>query len=524
MRIILRAEGMMGYARAPRIALSRVATERWARLALYVPVSVLVLSLLVLVAIQLRWARAFIGWPIEIMYGEALIQDHAARLVRGEALYQQIGQPSYTIANYTPLFYALMAAAQAFFGASLLFGRVTSAIAAIITALLLARLAARDGRGPAAGLLAAALYVSFGFPTPFPWFALGKEDVLGVGFGVACVSVLTGGQTNRRVLAAGALAALAILTKQSLIAAFLAGTGALALYDRRAAIGFALACLVPVGVVCAAFELTTHAFVANTVVANAQGFRLDILQTNLATLKAYQAGPLAVAAFGALRRLYMRQSFEDVLLPGYWLATMVPLVGLASVGSAQNYWIELAASTAALAASEIWFWLRRTDVRLSAVGAMLAALPLVNVVVAGRLALIWLPAVNMYDDPTTMTIEFAPLVELVREVAGDVLAEPLDSVMLAGKPALVEPWAADAMYQSGAWDIQPLVERMCAGEVRLAVLAHPIEDTVVAYHDYAIWPAPLLEAMRQRMVLQEVRAARFLYVPRAGASCGTLHV
>jgi hypothetical protein len=276
--------------------------------------------------------------------------------------------------------------------------------------------------------------------------------------------------------------------------------------------------------VCGWFELTSHAFLANTVMGNAQPWRSDVLQTNLATLKAYQAGPLAVAAFGVLRRLLIRRSFEDTLLPLYWLATLVPLVGLAAVGSAQNYWIELAASSALMCAVEIWTWLRATDLRSRLTGAALALAPFINVIVAGRLALIWLPGLSTYADPVGTQREFVAVVQRVHETVGDVLAEPLDALMLAGKPTLVEPWASDTLYQSGTWDIQPLVARVCAGNFKLAVLSHRLEDDVVAFHGYGLWPAPLLGAMRQTMVFDEVRAGRYMYVRRANAHCGGSNV
>jgi hypothetical protein len=417
-----------------------------------------------------------------------------------------------------------MAGSQAVLGPGLFVGRLASIVAAGVAAALLGWMAARQGRGWAAAALAILVFLSLGFPTPFPWFALYKEDMLGVTLGVASMAVLLSGQGGWRTVAAALLAALAILTKQTLIAAFVGGTLALALHDRREALRFVAWCVAPVAVVCGFFELTTHAFLANTVFANAQPVRLDVFQTNLATLKAYQAGPLAVAGFSVLRRLVLRRSFEDTLLPLYWLGTLVPLVGLAAVGSAQNYWIELAASSALLCAVEIWTWLRGLDVRSRVLGAILGLAPLVNIIVAGRLALIWLPALSIYADPAGTQLEFATVVERVRATAGDVVAEPLDALVLAGKPTLVEPWASDTLYQSGTWDIQPLVAYVCAGQVQLAVLSHPLEEDVKAYHDYGLWPAPLLGALRQTMVLEGVRAGRYVYVRRADARCGTLNV
>jgi hypothetical protein len=511
---------MMRYGSAARWARTPVtAFPAWSMRASYLSVALLSLGLIALVAIQLRWAVAFIRWPVEILYGEALIQDHAARLVRGEALYQPLGQPSYTVAAYTPLFYLLVATGQAVVGPGLVLARALSLLATTVTAILIGHIAANHGRGLAAGTLGALLFVGLGFPTPFPWFALGKEDSFGVALAVASVAVLAGGQTNRRLIASALLAALAVLTKQTLIAAGLAGFVALWLVNRQAALRFAAFSAGPVIAVALAFELTTHAFLTNVLFANAQPFRIDILLTNLATLKAYQVGPLAVACFAALRRLVMRRTFEDTLLPVYWLATLLSLVGLASPGSAQNYWLELAASSAALTAMEIFTWLRGRHVLSRALGAVLAVLPCINIVVAGRLALIWLPALSQYNEPLSVGVEFQSVLERIRGTSGAIVAEPLDALAMTGRPALVEPWQSDALYRSGTWDIKPLVDRVCAGDIQLAVLAHPLDDTVVAYQDYGIWPAPLLEALRQKLVFEQRLAGRYVYVPLAGATC-----
>lgn len=484
---------------------------RWA------PLLVLALGLAAMAVIQVRWAVAFVRWPLEIMYGEALIVDHAARIVHGQALYQPLGQPSYSLASYTPVFYALLAATQTVFGPSLTIGRVISLSACVLACALLGLIAAGRGRGAWAGGLAALLFVALGFPTPFPWFALAKEDMLGITFGLASVAVLVRSQTQRSVGLAGLLAALAILTKQTLFAAAVAGTVALAVTRPRLAPWFVAATLAPVLVTLGALEATTHAFVDNAIFGNAQPVRADVFLTNLATLKAYQAGVAALAAIAVLRRLWQRASFEDVLLPVYVLAASVPILGLAAIGSAQNYWIEFAAAASVLAATETWTWLRHADARVRLVGAALALLPLVNVVVAGRLALIWLPALSQYDQRATARATLARLVERVRETPGDVIAEPLDVIALAGKPVLVEPWAADALYQTGTWNISPLVDRVCRGEIGLAVMAHSLDEQVSAYNDFGIWPRPLIRALQQAMIPQGDQTGRWVYTAASGS-------
>jgi hypothetical protein len=70
----------------------------------------LLLGVLVLAAaFNLGLAVLLIGRGDVTRYGVSLIYDHAARLLRGEALYQSLDGPPYTIANYTPLYYWLVA-------------------------------------------------------------------------------------------------------------------------------------------------------------------------------------------------------------------------------------------------------------------------------------------------------------------------------------------------------------------------------------------------------------------------------
>src|SRR5262249_17989644 len=121
--------------------------------------------------------------------------------------------------------------------------------------------------------------------------------------------------------------------------------------------------------------------------------------------------------------------------------------------------------------------------------------------------------------PARAGLEFAGVVDRIQSSTGNVIAEPLDALAIAGKSVIVEPWAADALYQSGTWDIEPLVERVCDGDVTMAVLAHKLDDSVVAYQDYGIWPKPLLKAMRSRMLLLDEEAGRYVYVLRPEATC-----
>ena len=64
---------------------------------------VLLCLLVVTAALNVGLALSIIPRSDEVRYGEATIYAHAARLLHGEALYQPLGQPSFSVATYTVL-------------------------------------------------------------------------------------------------------------------------------------------------------------------------------------------------------------------------------------------------------------------------------------------------------------------------------------------------------------------------------------------------------------------------------------
>src|SRR2546421_11790627 len=93
----------------------------------------------------------------------------------------------------------------------------------------------------------------------------------------------------------------------------------------------------------------------------------------------------------------------------------------------------------------------------------------------------------------------------VQATPGDVLADPLDVVVLAGREPLFDPFVLPILSGPGGWDSQLLVDRICSGEVRLVVVAEPIEAMN--------WPARLQSAVASTMMLEGVTASRSIYVP-----------
>jgi hypothetical protein len=200
------------------------------------------------------------------------------------------------------------------------------------------------------------------------------------------------------------------------------------------------------------------------------------------------------------------------LLALYWIATLLPLLGLAKVGSNYNYWIEFAGPTAVFAAVGLVGALDRQS--SAAARGQQAAL----VLVAANLALLTvllgpslLSASLRHARDDTARTQFAALVERVRAEPGEVLAAPLDVVSLAGRRVLFEPYIFSLWFSAGEWDPAPLINRICEHDVALLVLDRSVDQPVFEYHDYSSWPAPIISALRQTAVLEARYGDRYVY-------------
>ena len=105
-------------------------TRRLAFVGLGVPLGLIVLAHLLLNVL-------LFATPSEVNYGESIVYNQAARLVRGEPLYQPLGQAPYTVTAYMPLYYWLAATLQATVGPGFGPGRIaTFGFGLVATALL----------------------------------------------------------------------------------------------------------------------------------------------------------------------------------------------------------------------------------------------------------------------------------------------------------------------------------------------------------------------------------------------------
>jgi hypothetical protein len=460
-------------------------------------------------ALNVGFAVAMIVRPDEVRYGEAILYAHADRLLHWAPLYQPIDQAPYTVATYTPLYYALGAELRVLFGAGFAPGRLLSFVAGLIAVACVGRLVWQRTRASQPTALASLLVLGLGMVGPVPWFGSYKEDVLGVALALGTIVVLDWRTSRVTVAGAALLAALAILTKQTLFAAAVAGTIWLwASRGPRLAAAFAAGVTVIVLSVCIAFELTTHAFLANVVLANLNPLSVSSLTFNLQQLAQFQTAPILVALLGAWPGLRRRTAARDLVLVA-WLASFVPVLGIAKEGADTNYWLLFAVLTAVLSASVVG------QPRTRPTTAWWAALALA----ANTAVAIWVMATAVLHQPALVRPNaaaregFQRVLERVRLETKDVIADPLDVAVLTDHPVVLEPVLYDLLYLDGRWDPTPVVARICHDDIGLLVLGYPLElADAEAEHK---WPRPVLDALRQRMTLEDVVPAgtsqRYIY-------------
>jgi hypothetical protein len=377
------------------------------------------------------------------------------------------------------------------------------------------------------------LFLGLSFPvTPAPFLVLERVDILGILFSVASIAALAHGTNRLHLIAAGVLAASALLTKQSLFAAALAGSIWLATASPRKAGLFAaataLAAVVP-GIVLQ--WSSAGAFWDNIGPANPNSISLASGAYLFKEYLALQGVPTLLALTYVVSARAWSHPLPRLLVL-YWLATSISAVGIIKVGANQNYWIELAAATAVLASLAIWASLRPRRPRVFAVTSILPiwllALQL-GVLTPARflsdlrdrtdetLPLRWTLDFALVHHLFDQASAFNQLVSEMRDQRGVVLAEGLDTAVLSDQPVRFEPFAFSMLELEGRWDLEPLVVDICSGRVDLLVLSHPIEIDIypTGLEAFPMWPPSVMTALRQSMRLDRMRLDHYFYRPLA---------
>lgn len=180
--------------------------ERWLQRTLAALAALAVLVWAVLAALR-------VPWPFELEWQEGGMLAHAGRVLAGERLY---AEPSleFMAFPYPPLYAWTSAAAAAVVGEGFLALRLVSALSTLALLALVAAYTARETGRRWTGLVAAGVYAA-GFRYAGAWFDVARVDALALALATAALYVARFRPRARGAAAAGVLAALAFLAKQT---------------------------------------------------------------------------------------------------------------------------------------------------------------------------------------------------------------------------------------------------------------------------------------------------------------------
>ena len=461
------------------------------------------LSVSALLFVHQGWSVILFPYPVD--YGEGPLLDQAARLARGEGLYDaDLTSAPFTVANYPPLYPLTQAPLVKLFGPAFWYGRLFSWLSAVAAALCITSIVRTLTRAwpPAVigGLTFLALpFVSF-------WAPLFRVDLPGLALSLAgLLVVLRGSERRGALLAAALLLTAAIYTRQTYaLAAPITAFVWLALHSRRRAFGFAATL----------FALTAAVYLTLDLLTGG-GFSFHVVSANVNTFSsarllrlASEAGlmlPLFLAA-GVLYLIVGSRTRDGLwrFCAPYLVASLIAATTIGKSGSNVNYWLESCAALSIAVAGLVSRSPRRATYR---VAVLLLLAVQVSLLLGG----------NRYSRHLRWKLDqgarMAALAAVVQRADGPVLAdEELGLLPLAGRRVELQPFELSALARRGIWDEAPLLSALDRREFELILMYRvpsPLHRTR--------WTAAMLERIEREYERVGAIGPTVLYRPRRAA-------
>ncbi len=488
--------------RAP-LSARLAASLRAVSMVLLVAASLLLLwQLLPRLALFVNVSVASLRYPWVIDAAEAVNIQSAYTIAQGHDPYGT-DPHGFVATPYPPVYLALAALWLRLGGLSLLGGRVLSLLATCAVAGLAGALVARETGQRLAGLLAGGLFLACG-PT-IVWAAFYRQDLLALACGLAGLVWLARWPQGRWLYGALVPFVLAVYTKQSALAAPVAGCLYLLWRDRRGGLRFSLACAAALALPLVPLDLLTRHGFWRQVVADHALWQFDSFWRHLQRLVAYHAVLLPLAALGFVLLLRRRR---PALVVCYAPLAVGTIVGSGVVGANNNHLLEPLLASCILVGALAGLCGARW--RHPSASALLVATLLLAV------QLPRMGAVAAWYDTTLLpsaarAARLTQATELIRQGQGEILTDDSFLLLRAGKDGAYQnvPMLG-ALASAGRWDETPLLQDLARHRFALIVI-----DTDVTRPDLtgSYWSAAALAAL-QRYYRLLYRDVVFTYVPR----------
>jgi len=427
------------------------------------PAVVLLVLLFVaaLLFVHLGWSVILFPYPVD--YGEGPLLDQAARLARGESVYDaDLSSAPFTITNYPPLYPLAQAPLVKLFGPAFWYGRLLSWLAAVAAALCITSIVRTLTQAWRPALIGGMTFLALPFVSF--WAPLARVDLLGLALSLGgLLIVIRGSERRASLLVAALLLTAAIYTRQTY--ALAAPTTAfvwLAWHSRRRAFGFAATVSALTAAVYLMLDLLTEG-----------GFFFHVVSANVNTFSSARLLRLATEAGGMIPLILASAVLFLIVGAGgrnalwrfgapYLVTSLIAALTIGKSGSNVNYWLEACAALS-IATAGLVSWSHRRPTYRIAVLLLLAVQ--VSMLLGG----------NRYSRHLRWKLDQGPrmaaLAEVVQRSEGPVLAdEELGLLPLAGWPVELQPFELSELARRGKWDESPLLSALDLREFQLILM------------------------------------------------------
>lgn len=416
--------------------------------------------------------------PTDVNFGEGVVQYEAWRIARGEPIYKPIQQSPYFIGTYPPLYQLIACIGGA---TSLLWPRLLTLASALWCSaclFLIVRKITKDSK-PAA--IAGALWIISPFVSN--WSVLARVDMFGRALESTAVLItfFYVASGKRRILALGSavlFSALALLTKQNLIAGGLTCTAYLWLNRRRDAYIFIAGWIGATAFAYLVVNLVSHGwFWRNVFVDSYRKMVFQYLAVYLKWFVLAQAAWLVCAAFALANRATRASS---AILACALAAAIPSIILAANDGVDRNYFFDFVWALCGLTAIAISPLLRN---RFQPVLA--SALLLANLIYIGLHLLAPFPTDAQMRASTQ-------ILSTLKAIKKPVLAEFPGFALAVGSTPEYLPYMYRKLEDRGLFDPAPLVEKISRAEYG-AILVTSVANVR--------WSTRILKAVQQAYVV-----------------------
>jgi 4-amino-4-deoxy-L-arabinose transferase-like glycosyltransferase len=435
------------------------------------------------------------GYPYDLDQGEAYDLNSGWLLAQGRPIYTDNQQFPYYSSNYPPVFSYILSLVVAQTGPTLAAGRLLSAAAAGLAAVLVGAVVARMSQSGPAALTVGLLFLAS--PYVFHTTPLARVNALALLFALVGLACCLG---RGWAWTAGAVVAfvLALFTKQTTADAVGAGLLALLLRDVRVGVvaGLVVAFIGAVGLLL--LDTVHHgAFWTNVVVGNVNPFDPKQAIDYYRNFLELHLIVVALAGWQVVRAVRERRIGPFEL---YWLASLVLAVSVGKWGAGESYFLAPIAASVVLAGQRIGELHRASELRptlLAAIGGLLLVQGLLfSHGPLNRLGPLFVDrgaqASVLSRFPGQREIDAAAdLVALLKRADGPVLLEDPSYGLAIGKEVVGNATHLRNLYQAGAWSPDPLVDDLRERRYAWVVL------------DAELYPEPVLAAIGRYYYLYE---------------------